>query len=383
MRLSYYSFDSLGNPWVAGGAARRDWEVLKEFSRSLEVTLLVGTYRGFRPGVYDGVHVRALGRGTSHWMSRLTYTVGANARVLFDRAEILGNSISPYAPLLTGLLRRSRLYGVYHHIAGSYSRDRHGPAGWVVYVLERALLRHGRQYVVSNETVYQKLHALNPGASIFTTFNAFDPDLLDRARGSSDPPYILFVGRLDTHMKGLDILVPAYGEAVYDKGIDLVLAGRASPTVLKELEALVPARWRSRVRIEPNISEDRKAELMASCLFFCSPSRIEGFGMAALEANAAGKAVLATDVDGFRASLAFGETALAVPPNDRPALQAALARLTDDSELRERMGLAGRERAKRYSWRAVAEAEKDWLVAAIADGAQPDVERPSHASHEA
>ena len=85
------------------------------------------------------------------------------------------------------------------------------------------------------------------------------------------------------------------------------------------------------MRFETGISEERKAELLASCLFFCSPSRFEGFGIAALEANAAGCAVLATDVDGFRDSLALGETALAVPPNDPSALKTAMIRLIQDA----------------------------------------------------
>ena len=357
MQLSYYSFDSLGNPWIAGGAARRDWEVLKQYARHAEVTLYVGKYPGFREQTHEGVRVRGLGRGTSHFLSRLTFTVAANLRILRDDAEIVGNSISPYAPMLAGIARRKRFYGVYHHIAGAYSRERHGPSGWVVWALEQLLLRSGRHYVVSNATVAEKLHDMNRSARVFTTFNAFDASLLSMSTCTTLPPFILFVGRLDVHMKGLDLLISAYGEAAFPNGIDLVLAGRASDSVAERVESLVSENLRSRIRMELNVSDARKAELLGSCLFFCSPSRIEGFGIAALEANAAGKAVLATDVDGFRASLAFGETALAVPPNDGDALKSAMSRLIEDQDLRERLGRQGRERAMAFSWEAIADAE--------------------------
>src|SRR5690606_34183632 len=76
------------------------------------------------------------------------------------------------------------------------------------------------------------------------------------------------------------------------------------------------------------------------------------------EANAAGVAVVATDTEGFRDSLVFGTTALAVPVEDRAALEAAMIRLADDEALRERLGQAGRERARAFSRDAIAERER-------------------------
>ena len=82
--------------------------------------------------------------------------------------------------------------------------------------------------------------------------------------------------------------------------------------------------------------------------------------------NAAGCAVLATDVDGFRDSLALGETALAVPPNDPSALKTAMIRLIQDARLREQLGRQGRERASAFSWDSIA--EKEWIrIRAILD----------------
>jgi glycosyltransferase involved in cell wall biosynthesis len=117
--------------------------------------------------------------------------------------------------------------------------------------------------------------------------------------------------------------------------------------------------------VESDVSEQRKRELLSGCLFFASPSRFEGFGIAALEANAAGVAVLATDTDGFRDSLALGETALAVPVEDRLALKAGLIRLATDATLREALGRAGRERARGFSWDAIAEKEWAWIASGI------------------
>src|SRR5690606_22681349 len=115
MRLSYYSYDSLGNPWVSGGGAVRDLEVLKRFARHAEVTLYTARYPGFRERVEDGVRIRGIGFGRSNRLCRLAYTLAANLRVLFDRADLIGNSASVYAPVPAGLLRPGRFYAVHHH----------------------------------------------------------------------------------------------------------------------------------------------------------------------------------------------------------------------------------------------------------------------------
>jgi glycosyltransferase involved in cell wall biosynthesis len=384
-KLSYYSFDSLGNPWVSGGGAVRDAEVLRRFARHAEVTLYTARYPGFKDRDEHGVRIRGIGSGRANpnWWCRLAFACSANWRVLRDRSDIIGNSASIYAPVLTGLLtefwRPRRFYAVYHHRVGARSVEKFGAAGWIPRLLEVLMLGLGKRYVISNATLAERVRRVNPKARVFTTFNGFDASLLSLPRSpavaapagasSPTPPFVLFLGRFDVYMKGLDLLIPAWAETLahrkYAGGIDLVLAGRGTDADRKKLEELIPVALRGKVRVESDVSEQRKRELLSGCLFFASPSRFEGFGIAALEANAAGVAVLATDTDGFRDSLALGETALAVPVEDRLALKAGLIRLATDATLREALGRAGRERARGFSWDAIAEKEWAWIASGI------------------
>ncbi len=367
--LSYYSYDSIGNPWVSGGGAVRDFEMLKRFNKAhVDVTLYVGGYPGFREETREGIRIRKLGGGKSESISRLTFSMAANIRILFDRAKIIGNSASVYAPILAGILRPKRFYAVYHHYAGKHAVERHGVLGWIPCLLEQLMLRFGRSYVISNATVAEKVRGMNPRAKVFTTFNGFDPGLLTLQHRPANPPFILFVGRFDIYMKGLDLLIPAFAEVAEQKEIDLVLAGRASQDTLTKIRNLIPETLKNRVRLEIAISDERKAELLASCLFFCSPSRFEGFGIAALEANAAGKADLVTNADGFRDSLALGKTALAVPIGDVSALKSAMLRLIEDENLREELGRSGRERARAFSWDSIAGKEWAWIAEFVLKG---------------
>jgi len=72
----------------------------------------------------------------------------------------------------------------------------------------------------------------------------------------------------------------------------------------------------------------------------------EGFPNAIIEAMAAARPVVATNVGGIPDAVAHGETGLLVEPSDPAALAAAIGRLVEDPGLRARLGEAGRERAR-------------------------------------
>jgi glycosyltransferase involved in cell wall biosynthesis len=74
------------------------------------------------------------------------------------------------------------------------------------------------------------------------------------------------------------------------------------------------------------------------------PSLHEGLGVAALEAMAAGRPVVASRVGGLGEVVVDGVTGVLVPPGDPAALAQALNRLARDVALRRRLGQAGRER---------------------------------------
>lgn len=71
------------------------------------------------------------------------------------------------------------------------------------------------------------------------------------------------------------------------------------------------------------------------------PSLQESFGLVAVEAQACGKPVVASRIDGLQEVIVDGETGLLVPPGDPAALAAAMERLLDAPELGHRLGQAG------------------------------------------
>lgn len=79
----------------------------------------------------------------------------------------------------------------------------------------------------------------------------------------------------------------------------------------------------------------------------------EGLPNVVLEAFAHGRPVVATPIAGVRDLVVDGVNGLLVPPDDPLALRDALARLSHERGLAERLGRAGRETAERFGWEQV------------------------------
>lgn len=87
-------------------------------------------------------------------------------------------------------------------------------------------------------------------------------------------------------------------------------------------------------------------DLLAASDFSILPSHEEGFSNAIIEAMAAGLPLAVTDVGGNREAVVDGETGIVVPAKSPTVLGAAVERLATDPHLRQRLGAAGRQRAR-------------------------------------
>jgi len=87
-------------------------------------------------------------------------------------------------------------------------------------------------------------------------------------------------------------------------------------------------------------------QLLQQCHIVCLPSYREGFGKVLIEAGAAQRAVVTTNVPGCRESIENGCNGLLVEPRDSVALATALITLIDNEEMRTAMAAEGRHRVE-------------------------------------
>jgi glycosyltransferase involved in cell wall biosynthesis len=112
------------------------------------------------------------------------------------------------------------------------------------------------------------------------------------------------------------------------------------------------------VRVLGPVSDAQLEDLYRAADVFALPSVKEGFGLAVLEALAAGLPAVVSDLDVFRTYLADGESALLAPVGDHDALAAALVRAAAAPGLAARLRDGGRAVVARHGWDAAAAAHE-------------------------
>ena len=159
--------------------------------------------------------------------------------------------------------------------------------------------------------------------------------------------YILAVGRI-VPQKAFDVLLDALCSELL-AGMNLVIAGDGFERPRLERRA-AELNIASRVRFLGSVDRARLPRLMRGACVFAFPSRGEPFGIALLEAMAAGLPAVATASGGIPEFARDGENALLVPPDNPQAFAVALARLATDAELRQRLAAGGRKTARELDW---------------------------------
>ena len=102
------------------------------------------------------------------------------------------------------------------------------------------------------------------------------------------------------------------------------------------------------------VAEELLPALYAGAMAFAYVSVYEGFGLPPLEAMAAGVAVLTGNLTSLPEVV--GDAGIMVNPLDTDAIAAGLRQLVENAELRAKLGHAGVERAKRFTWEKAAAA---------------------------
>ncbi len=167
-----------------------------------------------------------------------------------------------------------------------------------------------------------------------------------------DPAYVnlLFVGRLDPR-KGVQDLIAAMPEVVErtDGRARLLVVGDSY--LRPQIEAQVSEAARRHVHFLGHVPSSELPRWYATGDIFCSPATgNESFGIVLVEAMAAGRALVCSDIPGYRTVVTPNVNAACFPPGDVRSLARTLVNLIDDTDRRGRLAEAGRQRALEFAW---------------------------------
>jgi phosphatidylinositol alpha-mannosyltransferase len=164
---------------------------------------------------------------------------------------------------------------------------------------------------------------------------------------------IAWAHRLDPQ-KGFPVMVRAFRALALERP-DLRLSVGGDGEDRGALDGLPPT-VRERISMFGRLAHADVPSLLAGAdVAVAAATGQESFGIALVEAMAAGVPVVATDIEGYRQVVTNGADGLLVPPGDDVALATALGRVLDDDALSQALRAAGGLTAASFDWQAVIE----------------------------
>jgi phosphatidylinositol alpha-mannosyltransferase len=363
MRILHLDPDDMDNP-LSGGGPVRTFEIGRRLARRHEVTVLTPTFPGSTPTKErEGIQYVRLGRkirdhGSSHHLTFLASLPVAVRRFEYDL--LVEDFMPPCSATWTPWFRRRDkplIASVQWFFAEEYTRKLKLP----FHRVQNHGVRWYDRFVVLTEDMKRTIEALNPRADCRVLPNGVDDAFFAITPRVGD--FMLYLGRIEVHAKGLDLLLQAMALLPEARRPRLVLAGSGHEEALLG-QWLDQTGMRPWVELVGQVDAVHRAELLRDCRFMVMPSRIETFGMTIAEAQAAGKCVVVWD------AAPMNEVAAPHSPRaaafDPAALAEAIGQthVLPDADLLAQGALA-REWARRFNWDAVAAEQEAFYLQAM------------------
>lgn len=353
MKILDIIYDDIKNPWCGGGGALRVCKVNEWLARHHDITVLTGNFPGARDEVIDGVRYRRIGTSASYVLSRISFSLRVPLHIARFRGDVVVNECSFFAPSFADLYTKRPVVNVIHHLMDRHAFKIYPVIGFFPFLSERAILKVARNIITSAKSIRDEIEKRYEDKKVMNIPNGVSDEFF--ALRPEEKPFILSLGRIDIYMKGLDLLLEAFSR-IRNPSVALKIAGAGKPGDMKRLTELIKGHnLDNRVEYLGRVEEREKLELLRTCLFLAMPSRFEGWGITAVEANAAGKAVLGTQIRGLAEAVMHNETAILIEPENLHQLVSEMDLLVENEDMRRRLGRQGREWARRFSWDSIAE----------------------------
>jgi len=351
-------------PVLPGGGERRMYEVGRRLARNHEVHVVTRRLEDLPAHeVHEGMHIHRvyvpIKRLTLEpFMNGISFMVGSIFKTLG-----LGN-FDVYAPqhffpvpsswIGSKLLNTPIVVTIHDVFFTQEWIKQYGLKGSLMSIFESITLNvpYTGVITVSNSSREKLVAGGVPREIIEVIPNGVDLEFFDGVRvEKSKRPRIIYVGRLIEY-KHVDELLVAFSRLKVDAELLIVGVGpeRSNLEELAKRLGIV-----ERTTFTGFVDDRRKVELLKSSHVFVLPSTVEGFGIALVEAMAAGVPTLSSDIPALREVAEEGRVGLLFTPRNVDELREKLELLLRDEGLRRELSEKGyRVVREKYSWDEVA-----------------------------
>lgn len=360
--LSEY-FPTSSSAELKGGVESRCFSVARELAKKYDITVITSYQGGDREEYFDGILVRRAGRThpyspSGSIRSRLSFAMRAVAagRRLPHMDIVDGYNFLSYLPAY----RLARLHGAksvatYHDVwaGGEWIQHTGLVTGVLGEVWERAVLsRRWDRLIAVSDFTKQKLeqHGIDPN-KVRVVHNGINLRRFAAVRAEKTAhPSVCCVSRLVKY-KQVDVLVRAMAQVVRevpDASCSIIGTGDERSSLERNIRELGLEKSISLRGFLPR-HEDVIREMKSSWTL-AFPSRIEGFGMVAVEAMACGTPHVSSNIPAIAEATGNGKGGFLVAPGDDTALARRIIQLLEDKKLRAKKAQEGREHAAQFDW---------------------------------
>jgi glycosyltransferase involved in cell wall biosynthesis len=370
-------------PFTIGGSEMRNYEIAKRLARKGHEVHILGAkmWKGKNKINMDGVTIIGLSEyerlydssGKRRVIDPLKLSFRTFRILLKEDYDIVDNLsfvfFNCYASKLASLVKKNKLVFTWQQYFGSYLLDYFGYfKGMIAMLLERISVGLTKNNVVVSNHVGKELESRGISKkNIKLIYNGVDISLARNMNKTKKKYDLVFVGRLN-YQKNPQLFIQIVNEVKKEiPNVRAVVVGDGSER--KSVENLVKSlNLRGNVEFVGNIKDRKRVfSLVKSSKVFILPSRLEGFPLTIVEANALGVPVLTTktkwnDVEDYLNRRGISGFAL---ESSLVELTKGVLKILEDKKLYQRMSINGMKKARNYDWDNIAEQTESYYSSLI------------------
>lgn len=350
------NYDDIKNPNYGGGGSVAVHEIAKRLVNKFKVTIITGSYQGAVDEIIDKIRYRRI---KTHYLGarlgQLIFHFLLPFYATYQKYDLWIESFTP--PFSTSFLQiftKKPVIGLVHMLAGEDMLRKYKIP---FYLIEKLGLKTYRYFIVLNEETKVKIKNINNQSRIKIIPNGVH---LPRILKISEKKHILFIGRIEVNQKGLDLLLKAYSLISKKIKYKLAIAGFGTDNEFGKLKNMISSlEIVDKVEMLGRINGKKKDEAFKKAAFVVVPSRFESFSLAALEALSYNLPVVSFNISGLK--WIPTKYCAKAKPFCEIDLSEKILNLSQDNELRQKMGGSGRQFASQFNWGARAKEYENFI----------------------